>query len=230
MSPDVLRLEVLPAPDDVGGFELQVFVNEVEMTTIAAGLGMDPYDVFVPVNRLLATPDPHVAPIARCDCGIYGCGTTDVRIARDGGLVRWEWLHETPIDRDVCFDADAYDAEMARLTSSYDWETPDRTAGRLVLASVDRAALADAGLRVSWVSDRHDDPAWFRTALMADDAFQVFLDLPWAGRSPSDLATAVLGLLASDPRGWTAEWWPIRRDGAPRPRQAGPLWRPTALP
>lgn len=127
---DSLRLEVVEVDESVGGFELQVFVNGVEMTEIAAGMSMDPNDVLVPTNKLIATPTPHEAPIARCGCGVYGCGTTDGVIVRDGDLVHWDWKHEVPMDRSVTFHAADYDAEMARLTSAYSWETPERTAGR----------------------------------------------------------------------------------------------------
>ena len=47
-------------------------------------MGMDPYDVFVPDNRLVATTESRRVPIARCTCGEYGCGATDVSIVRDG--------------------------------------------------------------------------------------------------------------------------------------------------
>jgi hypothetical protein len=49
-----------------------MFVNGVEMTAAGAGLGMDPYDLLVPDNRLIATYEPRVVPIARCECGVYG--------------------------------------------------------------------------------------------------------------------------------------------------------------
>lgn len=222
---DSLRLEVVPAPESVGGFELQVFVNEVEMTSAAAGLGMDPYDVFVPANKLAATQEPHIAPIARCECGVYGCGTTDVQIVRDGDLVHWDWLHETPMNRGVSFPADQYDAEMARLMSSYSWETPDRRAGRLILASVDNAKLARNGLTLSWVSNSHGDSTQFRAALFAGEAYQVLVDVPWDGRSPEELARVVVETLESDPREWTAEWLPTRQGLEDPPRMAGPDWR-----
>ena len=39
-------------PDD---FEVQIFVNDVEMTKAGAGMGMDPYAVLIPENRFRAT-------------------------------------------------------------------------------------------------------------------------------------------------------------------------------
>jgi len=78
---DSLRLAIASVGDV---FEVQVYVNGVEMTKAGAGLGMDPYDVLVPANRLVATEQPRTVPIARCECGTYGCGSTDVTIVRDG--------------------------------------------------------------------------------------------------------------------------------------------------
>lgn len=39
-----------------------VYVNDVEMTSAGAGLGMDPYDVIIPANLLVASPEPHTVP------------------------------------------------------------------------------------------------------------------------------------------------------------------------
>ncbi len=85
------------------------------MTRIGAGMGMDPRDVVVPTNKLVATAQPHTAPVARCDCGHYDCGSTDVEITRRGGQVYWDWQQATPIDRSVVFDAVQYDREIARI-------------------------------------------------------------------------------------------------------------------
>lgn len=63
---DRIRFWVRPVPEDVGGFELQVYVNDTEMTSVGAGMGMDPYEVLVPENRLVATEASTRIPIARC--------------------------------------------------------------------------------------------------------------------------------------------------------------------
>src|SRR6184192_4196871 len=125
---DSLRLAIAPVPSGAGGgFEVQVYVNEVEMTSAGAGLGMDPYDLLIPANRLAATAEPHTVPIARCDCGIYGCGATDVTIVRDDDLVHWDWSIEVPMRRGASFAAREYDAEVSRVAADHTWETPERT-------------------------------------------------------------------------------------------------------
>ena len=113
-----LRLEVVALDPRFAageGFEMLVYVNDVEMTRIAAGMGIDPRDVLVPTNKLVATARSHTVPIARCECGHHGCGGTDVTITRRGDLVHWDWLYMTPINRNVVFDAVEYDREVARI-------------------------------------------------------------------------------------------------------------------
>jgi hypothetical protein len=226
---DVLRLSVIPVGFDAGGgFQVEVFVNDVEMTEPGAGLGIDPYNLLIPTNRLLATPQPHRVPIARCGCGEYGCGSTDVTITRDGDLVRWDWLIEVPLNRSVSFAADQYDAEVERAAGDHAWETPERTAGRLVLTHVDRAALRAHGLTVTWVANDHRDPERFRVALQLGDDYQIFLDTPWRSRAPGELADAVCEALARGPGAWRATWHAIK------PALSGPpaiarSWQPEQL-
>jgi hypothetical protein len=99
---DSLRLEVAPETFADGGFGLLVYINEVEMTSIGAGMGMDPYDVIIPTNLLVASPDPHTVRIARSEW-FEAC--TDITITLRGDLVHWDWLFAAPINRDVSFNA-----------------------------------------------------------------------------------------------------------------------------
>lgn len=226
---DRLRLAVVSAPTDIGGFEVQVYVNDVEMTAAGAGMGMDPYDVLVPENRFVADTTAHRIPIARCDCGTYGCGVTDVSIVRDGDLVHWDWLVEVPMTRGVTFKAPEYDAEIARVWSDRSWETPDRTAGRLILAGADRAALARNKLAISWVANDFRDASRFCVCLAYADTHQVLLYTPWRRRSPQDLAGEVISRLFEQPRSWDAEWHSVRPGGS-KPSIAGRRWRMHPMP
>jgi hypothetical protein len=121
------RFEVAPTDDEHGSHELLVFVDDVEMTSRGAGMGMDPASVLIPQNLLVATNDPHQVPIAHCSCGEYGSGMTDVIIARDVRDVRvvlWEWIHEAPMSHPVTFDAERYDAEVERIGADRSWQRP----------------------------------------------------------------------------------------------------------
>lgn len=226
---DRLRLSVEPAPECVGGFEIQVFVNEVEMTAAGAGMGMDPYDVLIPKNRFIAEGNSHRIPIARCGCGTYGCGVTDVSILRDDGKVHWDWHEEVPMNRGATFAAVDYDAEVARVAADRSWETPDRTAGRLVLANADRDVLAINDLEFGWVANDHRDPSRFCVCLTYAENYQVFLYTTWSDRGPSDLASDVVRRLKTPPNSWDAEWFSMIRGGT-APAIAGRSWRPHPTP
>lgn len=222
---DVLRMAVAPTPSDAGGgFHVEVDVNEVEMTAAGAGLGMDPYDVLVPTNRFEHGAVPVTVPVARCGCGVYGCGATDVTITREGDVVRWSWEVEVPMARDVTFDVAEYVREIRRVASDHSWETPERTAGRLVLSSVAAGSLAGR-LRISWVANDWRNPALFRVCLQDGHDYQVFVDVEWLDRTPEELAAEVRRLLLEVPPGeWRATWHAIQRSDRP-PDLAGPGWR-----
>jgi hypothetical protein len=223
---DSLRLEVTPVPEDGDdGFQLQVYVDGVELTSAGAGLGMDPYDILVPTNRLVATAEPRTVPIARCQCGEYGCGATDVTIRRDGDRVHWDWSLQVPMGRGVSFDAGRYDAEIARAAADHSWESPERTAGRLVLTNVDRDRLLGHGLVPSWAGKNYRRRELFRVALRIDEEYQVFLDTPWRGRRPDELAVEVCTTLTLPPRKWRATWHAIKPTLTAPPPIAGPSWR-----
>lgn len=225
---DTVRFNVAPVPEDTesgGGFEVQIYVNDVEMTSAGAGLGMDPYDVFVATNRLRATTEARRVPVARCDCGVYGCGMTDVLIRRDGDLVHWDWLEEVPMKRGVTFPAAAYDCELDRLERDRSWETPERRAGRLILENADHAALAAHDLKFDWLNTNYRDPTSFTVCLRQEGRYQVFLDIAWKNRSPEELAAAAVAELAKSPRRWRARWLANDPRHPGRPKFAGRRWR-----
>lgn len=224
---DVIRFAISPAPKDLtDGFELQVFVNEVEMTSRGAGMGMDPFDLIVPVNKLRAETTPRQVPIARCECGTYGCGSTDVLIRRDGDVVHWDWLLEKPALSGASFVAEQYDAEVERLLADRSWERPADTATRLILQQVDHDWLAEHHLRFSWAARHFRESDQFLVSLMADDnAFQVFLTFPFVNRSPEDVTVTVLETLSSPPSKWRASYKPTMREQRGRPSMGSRRWR-----
>jgi hypothetical protein len=173
----------------------------------------------------MAEPQPHTVPIARCSCGVYGCGSTDVTITGDGEMVHWDWLIEVPMNRGVSFATVQYDAEVERVSRDHSWETAERTAGRLVLTYVDRDALRSHGLGVSRVANDYRDPELFQVALQYGDDYQIFLDIPWRNRSPQDLADEVCELLGRGPGKWRASWHAIKSTLPGPPPIARRSWR-----
>lgn len=219
---------MVPTPPDAGrGFHVEIYVNDVEMTAAGAGLGMDAFDLLVPTNRLAATDEPRTVPVARCGCGVYGCGVTDAVVQRIGDTVRWDWQVEVPMDRAVVFDAADYDREVDRAHRDHSWETPERTAGRFVLEKIGRTRAGRTGLVITGASNDWRDPSTFTAWLVDAGRYQVVVDFPWAGRTPSELADEVCRTLSDDdPASWPARWFgnlPETRDVPPR--MAGPDWR-----
>jgi hypothetical protein len=196
---DQLRLAVRPLPPEAGhGLQVEIYVNDVEVTALGAGLGMDPYDVLVPINRFVAGPEPTRLVAARCTCGEVGCGSTELTMVRQGDVVRWNWLIGAPVDRQPTFAADAYHQEVERVAADRSWETPDRTVGRLVLESVDPARLPE-GVELHWVAPDWSDPGRFQVSLM-DRGRQVILGFDWADRTPAELAAEIRHTLHEVPR------------------------------
>jgi hypothetical protein len=228
---DIVRFEIVPAAESVGGHEVLVYVNDVEMTSIGAGMGMDPFVILIPTNRLLATPEPHSVPIARCECGTYGCRSTDARVVRDGEVVHWEWELEAPIGHGVTFHAEQYDAEVRRIGADHSWERPEDTIARLVLKAVDDEALANLGLRVSWAAKDHQDERLFKVALWTGSdepygsGYQVFLRVSWVGRDPDEVADEVARILRKPPKRWPVTFHSTRPNVSEPPPMAGRRWR-----
>ena len=222
---DSLRLEIAPAQSGAGDtFELKVFINGNDVLGEAA-LGLDPFDVIVPTNHLIARPQPHTARIGRCTCGDYECRPIDVTITRDGPQVHWDWLKNKPMDQRVTFAWSQYAGEISRVASDVAWETPERTAGRLVLAGADRAGLRRQGIELQAAHNDWRDPGVFLVLLVIDSAFEAEVELPWAGRTPEQLAWEMCALLSLRPQDWTVHWFARHRSSIVNPRMAGPGWK-----
>ena len=112
-----------------GHVRVIVRVDGVDVSRADGDDGPDPWDVLVPVNRFVATDDFTTAAVACCpSCGPECCAI-EARLRREGGVVRWE-LHDPRGVRwaggrqTMLFDAEAYDAEVARMEADRSWETP----------------------------------------------------------------------------------------------------------
>jgi hypothetical protein len=218
---DSLRLGIAEGED---GFEVLIHVNGVEITEAGAGMGMHPFDLFVPANRLAATNEPRRVVVARCTCGESGCGSTEARITRDQGVVHWDWSVDVPLGHGVSFEASAYDAEVERIGADRSWQRPVDTASRLVLESADRELLAAAGMRLSWAAQDHRDPRQFLVALVVEaEKFQVFLRLPM--KEPERLAHEVLQTLRQPPATWRVTFHSMVVGRRGRPSMASRRWR-----
>ncbi|MET9275541.1 hypothetical protein [Kribbella sp. NPDC003557] len=215
---DTIRLEIS------SGEEVLIHVNGLEITEAGAGMGMRPFDLFVPANQLVATTEPRDVIVARCSCGEVGCGSTQARITRDDGVVHWDWSVDVPLGHGVSFEAGAYDAEVERIGGDRSWQGPADTVARAVLESADRELLAAAGLGLSWAAPDHRDPRQFLVALVVEaEQFQVFLRFPM--KAPERLAEEILRTLRQPPAKWRATFHSMMVGRRGRPSIAGWRWR-----
>ena len=183
-------------------------------------MGLDPDDLLRSPCALVPGPSPRQVRIARCDCGVVGCGDVEVTVARDGEHVTWSADGATV---DVRFDATSYLAELDRAMADHSWETPDRTAARLIADGVDRAWLAERDLHVTWASGRIRPDTM--TIALATTGYQLLVHQPWQGEPPSVIADACCTLLRQDPRTWPDVRWNEQASGLGPPACAGPGWR-----
>lgn len=223
---DTIRFAIEPILDEGNrGFEVQIFVNGIEMTRAGAGLGMDTNDLLIPEVRFRPKSKPHQVAVARCDCGVYGCGSTDVMITAEDSVVHWDWLIEKPMHRRVTFDRAQYDQAVDLLDTDRSWETPEREAVRIVATACRSQHLEDHGLQYSGAADHYADRSLFEVSLILDDEYQLFLRTPWAGRTAEHLAADVMSTISTDPRTWEVLWSGMTPESRDRqPRLAGPGW------
>lgn len=190
---------------------VEVRVDGRELTAAGAGLGMPAWDVLGLTHAWAARDEPHTEPFARCGCGTYGCGSTDVTISREPGLVRWRFTLEVPGIDEVAFDEDAYDAEIARSLADHSWERPSVTAGRLVRERLDHRGLADRGLTLLWAARNFKDAHCFEVclALVEGEArYQLRVGFSDDFADPARTADRMMRLLRRPPTEWDAEWLP----------------------
>ncbi|GAB20792.1 hypothetical protein GOEFS_132_00230 [Gordonia effusa NBRC 100432] len=225
---NTIRFEVGEISDSwLDGHEVLVYIDDVEMTSLGAGLGMDPFELLIPTNRLVASEQPTRVPIARCTCGHYICGGTDVTIVREGDVVHWDWSLKAPTSVGKTFQAAAYDAEVTRIGADHSWEDLTDTTIRRVHTAINSEVLAHYGLTVDWVSRYPLEPpeltVAFRLTEGGEETHQIFLRFPWA--SPDGLVQTVTDELRKHPREWDARWSAIKC-GLAAPHIAGSNWNP----
>ncbi|GIF98631.1 hypothetical protein [Catellatospora citrea] len=218
----VSRLRLAIEPFGRVGFRVDVYADEVELTSLAAGCGVDPHRLLVPDNLLLAGAEPRTVPFARCGaCHVPGCYDTEVTVSGEADLVHWDFSGRGVPGGRVSFAADQYHSEAVRAAADHSWETPERTACRLVLTGTDRDHLRTYGMRLDFLTGHGEE--LMCSLVLGDDRHQVFVRTPWQGRSPQKVAAEMCAALHDEPWRWTASWHPIRH-GLRRPKIAGPAW------
>ncbi len=218
------RIEVRPSPS-TNDHEVRFFADGDDLITHFWDdmIGLDPDDILVESCPLRTSSESHRATVARCSCGVIGCGSLEVEVARAGDSVEWTWAG-TNEPQSLKFLANSYKAEVERVLRDTTWETPDRTAARLLAGRVNREILSLRGLTYSWASGRVRKMTFTVSLILDPGPYQVLVHLPWNAEPPEEIADTCAKLLADKPASWAqAEWFPQRPDLGP-PSLAGSSW------
>lgn len=228
MPLESLVLSVRPSPE-TRDFEVVVTVSG-EPIHGKDMIGLDPDDLLGSDCRLLPGDTPHSAFVARCSCGILGCGSMAVTVAREGSSVVWTRSDDgdTRMARPhLRFGLDSYLAEVHRAIRDRSWETPERTTARMVSDAIDRDALADRGLEFQWASSESLAGLFTTAFLLYPGPYQILVHHERVGAvTPRRQADLILETLGQPPESWTkVEWLPQFQGKADGPAVAGPGWR-----
>lgn len=218
------RIEVWPAPDS-NDFEVRFFGDGEDIISHYWNdmIGLDPVDIFGSPCPLEATTDSRRVTVVRCDCGVIGCGSIEVNIQRIADNIKWKW-GDSKSPQSISFHAASYDAEIERALKDTTWETPDRTAARLLANQVDRQTLATHGLTYSGGTGRIRKESFTVSLQLMPGPYQLLVHLPWIGDPPGVVAGKFAHLLRQSPASWEVEWFPQQVNLGP-PSLAGPNWR-----
>jgi hypothetical protein len=183
-------------------------------------MGMDPDDVLA-FDVLAPRELPHRAMLVRCGCGIAGCGSVTVRISCEGGRVIWDSWDGGQDAGTLVFEREQYLESLAQAISDKAWETPDRTASRLLIPLIDHDVLSARNLTFQWASGRIRDNALTISLAGPPSHHQILVHVSWNGESPPEIARKAAELLKRDP----CEWLDVNWNGEAAPPFDGPGWR-----
>lgn len=210
-----------PSPE-INGHEVLLLGDGQNLTALfdADLMGLDPCDLLTPPSPLEAHEIGHTTPIGRCQCGYVGCCSVSVAIKLEGLQVRWRGIKTDCI---VMFDGGQYTREIERALADYSWETPERTASRLITRAIDNDSLGTWGFTFSWASGRCRTGMMTVALLLEPGPYQVLLGLPWDGENIEDIVQRMTATLALHPETWpNVECNPQAEDLGPPPfRGAG---------
>jgi hypothetical protein len=218
----IFRITVRPSPE-TNDHEVFLFADDTNLIELFAPdlMGLDPDDLLIEPCALRAATSPHAAVIGRCRCGDIGCGSVAVNIHAEGTRVSWTAGDSA---RRIQFEATQYALEVERSLQDHSWETPDRTAARLISQAVDRTSLARRGFEFFWASGRSPKGMMTASLLLRPGPYQVLVRLPWDGKDVGDIVRQFETILRRSPEDWPGvECNPQAQDLGPPPF-TGPGW------
>jgi hypothetical protein len=197
-----LRIEVRASPE-TNDHEVRLLADGKSLVDrFPSGLiGLDPDDLLTDPSPLRAESSSRAVIIGRCSCGIVGCGSVEVEIRRDYDHVIWKG--DGLLTASLVL-ADQNDAEVERALRDHSWETPERTAARLISQAFDRDLLARRGFVFSWASGRCRHGMMTAALVLTPGPFQVLINVPWNGDNIERIVRQ-LSLILGQPLGEVAE-------------------------
>jgi len=217
------RIIVRPSPE-TNDHEVCLLADDANLVDqFADGLmGLDPDDLLIEPCVLRADSSSRVALIGRCSCGIVGCGSVEVKIQKDGERVIWTAIDSS---RNIQFEATQYKAEVERALHDHSWETPRRTAARLISQAVDRKSLARRGFEFTWASGRCKDGMMTVSLVLRPGPYQILVELAWNGEDIDSICSQFKSILSQPPETWPIVLCIPQERGLASPSFVGPIWK-----
>jgi hypothetical protein len=222
---NTIAFRIVPSPN-TNDHEVKIFVDGRDF--IARHwpdmMGMDPDDV-LSYRELLPRDESHEATVIRCGCGVVGCGSVWVRISTKDDHVIWDsWQRDkgNPPAGTLVFSHGQYTQAVRDAVEDHSWETPDRTAARILGSLVDHGALATHSLKYQWASGRIRDSTLAISLALQPSDDQIVVHIPWNEQTPDEIAREAAALLKTDPNGWPDVVWYGQKTPPPF---TGPAWR-----
>lgn len=217
-----LEIVVAPAPH-TNDHEVLLLGNGRDLVRMIDEemIGLDPDDILIEPSPLLVAGAQPIA-IGRCSCGLTGCASIEAKLFREGGAVVWDVQDYDGVLR---FDASQYESEVKRALADTSWETPARTAARLIRSTVDHDALRRHGFQFSSSSGRLRIGKISVSLLWEPGPYQVLVHSPWI-HQPQIAAATMCKILSEPPGAWRdVEYYP-QASGLGAPSIGGKCWRP----
>ncbi|WP_405447867.1 hypothetical protein [Streptomyces erythrochromogenes] len=148
---------------DSSAVETRILADGVPLIAALFGKGRgNPPEDLLDSGRLRAAPEPREVQLSEAYCTEGCCGALYVTIRRDGDEVVWDgWRGAIgPLPLPYRFDANDYDAELARAERDHSWCWPARSTARMIAAGLrDRPDLTSRWeAALSWVATDWRDP------------------------------------------------------------------------
>lgn len=207
---NVIRFEVVPSPD-TNDHEVKIFLDGEEFIPKhwSGMMGMDP-DQLLSYRHLSAQDEPHQTTVVRCGCGVVGCGNASVRILAQGDRVVWDdWQGDRgePPAETLVFDRAQYTKAVKHAIEDHSWETPDRTAARILASIIDYNTLEANDLKYQWASGRCRSGTLTVSLRGPEGYHQILVHLEWKEQSAEEIAHEAAQLLKTEPNQWSDVTW-----------------------